>query len=407
MQNFTLFTGIAAILAALVFIGAYHTSLRALLTAVFAPVRDAVRDGHDFVWTARIRLGDNASEIRAEHHMTGAGRVGSAVVGALLFTSLFVILSLTEATLNGAVLAAILGQPMADLVHDLAAAIGIDSSDLAGALAFSILGQGILWSAVWTDSRGWTHLAPMGLFNSGEQRWLKLLLYSVLGALGAVVLSLAIFRLPALIGNDVQQPIALVEHGFEWSVTPGLLPDGDRVVPPAETIIDLPGGDIYTPVQQVTVGLTNVLLNATLVVSVFVSGAIALPLLVNLTQLLFCYLLQAVLVVPQIVLNLCTRAIEWAFALFFACFALFARVGTLLAAPLGLLPFLRQHLDIHAPVVPDQMPDSTNTEPTENFPANRAVDMSESEEPEPVMYLEGQPSEPRTDRNWKPYDRME
>lgn len=58
-------------------------------------------------------------------------------------------------------------------------------------------------------------------------------------------------------------------------------------------IFDLPAGEVYTPEQRICTGRANVLLKLILMVSVYTSEAIAIPMLVVLRKLVLCYRLRA------------------------------------------------------------------------------------------------------------------
>ncbi len=340
-------------LSVVVFIGIFHTSLRQLLVALFAPLRDAAQATGTALADTRVRIRVAIQRLRASHQLEAPGRSLSALAGLALFTCAFVILAVTEAHLNGATLSGILGQASIEFLARLSAALGLNATAVADLLTVSILVQCVMWFAILADLYGFTHLIPSErLRTTRSANWAT---YATLGLLGGVVVALAAFRLPILLGEGAGAvPVTTNVSVPSLSFAPALLPDGDKTIAPAQAAPATSTQNLYTNTQRFAVAFVTYALNATTFLSVGVAGAIALPTGILLLQLGTMYILGALAALFHLMANLGAGIINYLFGIAFAIFALVARCANFLVTPLRHIPGLGRRTDVDQPVVPSE-----------------------------------------------------
>lgn len=392
---FSLLTGLSVV----VFIGIFHASLRQLLVALFAPLRDATQATGAALADARERIRVAIQRLRASHQLEAPGHSLSVLVGFALFTGAFVILAVTEADLNGATLSGILGQASIGFLTRLSAVLGLNATAVSELLTVSILTQGVMWFAILADLYGFTHLiSSERLRATHSANWVT---YATLGLLVGVVIALAAFRLPILLGEDASAvPAATNVSVPSLSLAPALLPDGGEAIAPATAAPAAPATSAqnpYTDTQRFAVAFVTYALNVTTFLSVGVAGAIALPTGILLLQLGTMYILGALAALLHLMANLGTGIINYLFGIAFAIFALVARCANFLVTPLHHIPGLARRTDVDQPVVPSEPPGSPPDGPAGPGSGGSATEDGTTT---PVMTP---PPAGAPDRNWNPY----
>ena len=384
-------------LSVVVFIGIFHASLRQLLVALFAPLRDATQATGAALADAQERIRAAIQRLRASYQLEAPGHSLSVLVGFALFTGAFVILAVTEADLNGATLSGILGQASIGFLTRLSAVLGLNATAVSELLTVSILTQGVMWFAILADLYGFTHLILSERLRAARPaNWVT---YATLGLLVGVVVALAAFRLPILLGEDASAvPAATNVSVPSLSLAPALLPDGGEAIAPAPAAPATSTQNPYTDTQRFAVAFITYALNVTTFLSVGVAGAIALPTGILLLQLGTMYILGALAALLHLMANLGTGIINYLFGIAFAIFALVARCANFLVTPLHHIPGLVRRTDVDQPVVPSEPPGSPP-----DGPAGPESGGSATEDGTTMPVMTPPPVVDAPDRNWNPY----
>ena len=411
---------VLAVLASLLVIGLYHTSLTQIITEVFDRIRQLVILPRDCLRDVAASLATWCQQFRQNEDIEEPNRFSSFLVGALLFVPFLMVFVYADYHLIMLTLSA-MGGMGSGVIESGETSVGVlpllpVSPEVVTGL--SLVSVGVYWGFVLTDILGKTHFAP---WNRLSETWVHRL-----QIIAGINIALAIL-LGSLMG--VYRGLAQVE---DFSTVPELGMETVDILPdevyPGESVLSF-GGDSVGAAASSTASLPEFVVPTwQKVLTVIVMGALPILIMVSAICAAWCLymlpmylnygaivLLRIIALIAAMPFEILRHVVEFVWGVFRSIFQFVARISVQLALPIGRL-LGPGRTDVDIPVVPERVGETVPKQPRDMLVSGRenamqdvgsggsTVGGSGDTEDRQDSIIEVSVDEPDTQtKNWAPY----